>query len=442
MRLRVILLTCAAVVVLAGTNRWEPPIQAGALATTMLEGNRFNDICLMPPERAAYQVAPSARGGGASVGKGLPQGADWPPASALGGDIPPMRTVFDPYPTFDAIAVDPAVGRIFLTDSSLSGVLSYSNTAGNEREGISEPVTRVLGPDTGIGFVAGLAIDPERHEVFAVNNDGGGVVVFSYDSNGATRPVRQLETPHQSWGAAISVKRDELGVSVQQLHAYVIYKRNAKAFEPPLRRVRGYETGLSDPHGIHIDDVHNEVVIGNHGNWTELRTFSPYDPLSKDPPSYQAGRFEPPSIRIFDANADGDVRPLRSIVGPRTGLNWPMGLEVDNGRDEIVVSNYGDSSIRFFRRTASGDVAPVRVLSGDRTHIKGPVDVSIDEQHNELWVANYADHTALVFDRDATGNAAPKRIVRNAPEGSPSLTFTNVSAAAYDSKRDALIVPN
>jgi DNA-binding beta-propeller fold protein YncE len=70
------------------------------------------------------------------------------------------------------------------------------------------------------------------------------------------------------------------------------------------------------------------------------------------------------------------------------------------------------------------------------------VDVGIDPRRNEIWVANYSDHTAVVFDRTATGNAEPKRIVRNAPAGTPALTFTNASAAAYDTKRDALLVPN
>ena len=119
-----------------------------------------------------------------------------------------------------------------------------------------------------------------------------------------------------------------------------------------------------------------------------------------------------------------------------------MGLEVDAARDEIIVANYGDSSVRFFRRTADGDVEPVRMIKGDRTQIVGPVDVTVDPKRDELWVANYADHTALVFDRSASGNTAPKRIVRNAPEGTPALAFTNASAAAYDTKRDALIVPN
>jgi hypothetical protein len=68
--------------------------------------------------------------------------------------------------------------------------------------------------------------------------------------------------------------------------------------------------------------------------------------------------------------------------------------------------------------------------------------VSLDVKTNEMWVANYSDHSAVVFERTASGNIAPKRIIRNAPEGAAALTFTNASAAAYDTKRDALIVPN
>jgi hypothetical protein len=98
--------------------------------------------------------------------------------------------------------------------------------------------------------------------------------------------------------------------------------------------------------------------------------------------------------------------------------------------------------VRVFRRAADGDVEPVRIIKGDRTGIVGPVDVSVDVGRNELWVANYADHSALVFERNASGNVAPKRVIRNGPAGAPTLAFTNASAAAYDTKRDALIVPN
>ena len=417
----------------------EAPISA-AITASLLETS--SEICLMPPERAGYR---QTRGGGAGrelkdVVRVDPGG--WPPTDAIGGDIMPIRTVFDSYPTFDAVAVDPEAGRVFFTDSSLSSMLSYSTSAGGDSNGITEPETRVLGPDTGIGFIAGGEVDPARKEVYAVNNDGGGVVVFSYDQSGPVTPVRQFETPHQSWGIALSAPRDEIAITAQQLHGVVFYRRDVKDMEPPIRSLRGYATGLADPHGIDYDDQRKEIVISNHGSWTELRPYSPYDPLAKDAPTYEPGRFEPPSLRVFADSADGNAKPLRGISGDKTGLNWPMGVEVDEGRDEVLVANYGDSSLRVYRRTADGNVAPIRIIKGDRTGIVGPVDVSIDVRRNEIWVANYADHTAVVFERDASGNVAPKRTIRNAPKGTPALAFTNASAAAYDTKRDSLIIPN
>jgi hypothetical protein len=436
---RLVLIAAAGVWVVTA-NRWEPPIEAGVMASTLL--GTSTEICLMPREHGGYGQTTRGGGAGRDVG-GVPrQTGNWLPEGVQGGDVMPARTVFDPYPTFDGVAVDPDVGRAFFTDSSLSSLLSYDVSASSTAKKITDEETRIAGPEAGIGFIAGLDIDPQKKEVYAVNNDGGGIVVFGYDQTGAVRPVRQLETPHQSWDASISVSRNEVAVSVQQMHGIVIYRRGATDMEPPLRSIRGYATGLADPHGLDFDDQRNELVVANHGNWTELRPYSPYDPLSKDPPSYQPGRFEAPSIVTYAAAATGNAKPLRTISGARTGLNWPMGLEVDAARDEVIVANYGDNSVRFFRRTAEGNVEPVRVIKGDRTQIVGPVDVSVDIKRDELWVANYADHTALVFDRGASGNAAPKRIVRNAPAGSPTLAFTNVSATAYDTKRDALIVPN
>jgi DNA-binding beta-propeller fold protein YncE len=268
------------------------------------------------------------------------------------------------------------------------------------------------------------------------------VVIFGYNQTGMVKPVRGLETPHQSWGISISRPRDEVALSVQQMNAVVFYRRGAAGMEPPLRTLRGYDTGLADPHGIVYDEERQELVVANHGNWTELRPYSPYDPLAKTQGEYKPGRFEPPSIRTFPAAAAANTKPLRSISGDNTGLNWPMGADVDAARDEIIIANYGDSSVRFFRRTAEGNVAPSRIIKGDRTGLVGPVDVGVDTVGNEIWVANYSDHTALVFDRDAKGNVAPKRIVRNGPQGAPALTFTNAAAAAYDTRRDALIVPN
>jgi DNA-binding beta-propeller fold protein YncE len=442
MRTRLLLVFGAlAGLVMSGGTRQET-VQAGALIP-LLESPLPSDICLMPSDTASFQQTRGGGAGGRMTDKDVrPTTIDWPHERSMVLDAMPLRTVFDPFPTFGGLAVDPAAGRAFFSDSSLSGLLSYDTAAGGTGPGITDPATHIFGPETGIGFIAGVAVDPGHKEIYAVNNDGGGIVIFAYDQNGSVRMVRGLESPMQSWGISFSKARDEIAVSVQQLSGVVVYRRGAEQMDPPLRSLRGEDTGLADPHGIAFDDERKELVVANHGNWTELRPYSPYDPLTKTKKEYNPGRFEPPSIRVYPATAQGNVKPLRTIQGDRTGLNWPMGVEIDAARNELVVANYGDNSVLFFDRAANGDAGPMRLLKGDRTGIVGPIDVDIDPVRNEIWVANYSDHTALVFDRAASGNVAPKRIIRNAPAGSPALTFTNAAAAAYDTKRDALIVPN
>jgi DNA-binding beta-propeller fold protein YncE len=241
---------------------------------------------------------------------------------------------------------------------------------------------------------------------------------------------------------SLAPARDEIVVTVQQSNALNFYKRSATGTASPIRSIRGLATELEDPHGTFFDERHNEIITANHGNWTQIRPYSPYDPQTTEVGEYKSGAFHPSAITFHAADATGDVPPLRTIEGDLTGLNWPMGIDVDLIHDEIAVANYGDSSVRLFRRGDRGSVQPVRVLRGALTQIVGPVSVAIDTKNDELWVANYGDHTAVVFPRTASGNVRPKRTIRNAPKDTPTCGFTNASAAAYDSKRDEILVPN
>jgi DNA-binding beta-propeller fold protein YncE len=119
-----------------------------------------------------------------------------------------------------------------------------------------------------------------------------------------------------------------------------------------------------------------------------------------------------------------------------------MGITVDKPRNELLVANYASNSILVYPVTAEGNVAPARFIGGPKTGIVGPVGVSVDYKRNEIWVANYGDHSAVVFDRLAAGDVAPKRILRNAPAGTPTTGFTNAASAAYDPKREEILVPN
>jgi DNA-binding beta-propeller fold protein YncE len=364
------------------------------------------------------------------------------PAS-LGGELPPLRLVSDPYPTFNGIALDTANSRILMSDENRKSVLVYDRAGGSKSSAVTAPLRQVIGPDSQIGYIAGVTFDPGHKEIYAVNNDlDDRIVVFDDDANGDVKPKRRLYVPHQAWGISVNPAADQFAISVQQLSMVAIYRREAAGLEAPLRIIEGPNTGLADPHGVHWDADHHEIVVANHGNYSVIASYSAYDAGVSSRAMSAGGHFLPPSLTVFQDSAKADAKPLRRIQGAHTQLNWPMGIDVDNEHEEIAVANNGDNSVLIFRRSAQGDAVPVRVIRGARTGIVSPMGVAIDAKNDEIWVANYGDHTAAVFSRTATGNAAPKRIVRNAPAGTPTGGFGNPYAVAYDSKRDQLLVPN
>ncbi len=407
------------------------------------------NICLMPDAEEGQQQ-----------GIPIPTSSD-----ILGGDIPPVRMVVDPYPSYNGVAVDTTNDLVMMSDTNRKSLLVYPRTVGEpasakaqarqarvSASNVATPLQTVMGPATGVGYIAGVAMDPEHRELFAVNNDvEDRMVVFDYDARGNMAPKRLLYVPHQSWGIALAKKRNELALSVQTPNMYIVFRRDAKKFDRPLRSVKGPHTGMADPHGIYFDETHNEIVVANHGNFrpAELITsYTAYDARESRQEKAATtaldenarGRFIGSSLTIYDGDAKGDAAPLRTIEGPLTGLDWPMGVAVDEANNEIIVANNGDNSILVFKRTAKGNVQPDRVIRGPATGIKGPMGVALAK--DEIWVANFGDHTALVFPRTAAGNAVPKRIVRNAPPGKETSGFGNPYSVAYDTKRKEILVPN
>ena len=421
------------------------------VALPLIDSLETDDICLMPPtleQRAEYQAAIAAyhadqtKPRGAETAKPEAQGAPpgWPGRNTIGGNIPPTAAIMDPWPTFDGIAVDSEHGIVAMSDENRHGLLIYDASAGGSSPKVTSPRGWVLGPSVKLGFVAGVAVNPGRREVIVTNNDGGGVEVFSYDANGDTKPLRSLTVPHQSWGLSLDAGRNELAVTSQQYQGISIYSAEDAGVVRPKRTIRGMETRLEDPHGVFLDGDRDEVFAANHGNWTEMRSYAGDEPAF--PGRYIPGRFQPSSIRVYKASANGDVPPIRTLQGRHTELAWPMGITVDKPRSELLVANYASNAILIFPVTATGDVAPGRFIGGPHTKIVGPVGVAVDTTRNEIWVANYGDHTAVVFDRLAAGDATPKRIIRNAPEGTPTTGFTNAASAAYDPRREEVLVPN
>jgi DNA-binding beta-propeller fold protein YncE len=441
------MMSVAGLLLLTAPHGRGPSIEQMFVARTQAAAHTGN-VCVLPGgddfEAAAAQEQSPAAAQAARLAV--------PTASDTSADLPPVRMVVDPYPSFNGVVVDPASDLVMMSDTNRKSLLLYPRLAGSPTSTEpATPVQQIMGPQTGVGFVAGVAMDPVHRELFTVNNDvEDRMVVFDYDARGNAKPKRLLYVPHQSWGIAFNRKRDEIVLSVQTPNMFVVFKRDAQKLDAPIRSVRGPRTEMADPHGIYFDETHNEVFVANHGNFRPgelITSYTAYDAReSRQERTGNAfsetarGRFVPSSLTVYDGDAKGDVAPLRTISGPLSQIDWPMGVAVDEASDEIFVANNGDSSVLVFARTASGNVQPKRVIRGPATGIKGPMGVAIAK--DEIWVANFGTHTALVFPRLAAGNVAPRRILRNAPAGKETSGFGNPYAVAYDTKRKEILVPN
>ncbi|HUN81321.1 MAG TPA: hypothetical protein VMV81_07395 [Phycisphaerae bacterium] len=134
------------------------------------------------------------------------------------------------------------------------------------------------------------------------------------------------------------------------------------------------------------------------------------------------------SCCVGGAGGTCDVRSLddcRAIGGFYGGDNTdcttvPCGTSGNSQRRGIYVTNYGNNSVTVYSLDATGDTAPIRTIIGPTTGLSGPIGIDKDTQ-SHIYVANRSGGTVGVFDVLANGDTAPARVLTDAnmtgPEG-------------------------
>ena len=368
-------------------------------------------------------------------------------------DRAPVRVLKDANPTFSAIAVEPENNMLVMTDENLFQVLEYDrrdNTPPQAR--LTEPKRTIGGTNTRAEMLCGIYIDPRTLETYVVNNDTQNwMAVFSKDARGNVEPDRFLAVPHGAFGITADEEQQELFITIQHNNAVIVYRKMASGEEEPLREIFGDDTGLEDPHGVTLDTRRNLLFVSNHGHGRYRERgggeLASTREASTDERSTRAfllgsGYFAPPSITVYPRDAQGNVAPMRTIEGPKTRLNWPAHMAVDEERGELFVANDMDHSILVFRVTDEGDVAPTRIIRGPKTGLRNPAGLAMDIKNQEVWAANMGNHSATVYPMSANGDVPPLRTIRSGPADEPSLLIVNPGGVGYDSKREELLVPN
>ena len=314
--------------------------------------------------------------------------------SSASGNSPPVRTIIEEsslMSTPSGLYVDTVNNEIGVVNRGADSITVYGRTDA----GLVVPVRTISGLSTGLSGPAGIYVDTVNDEIGVVNSTANSVTIYRRTDDSALGPVSPLRTisgPNTGLsnpsGVYVDTVNNEIGVvnNSSTAKSVTIYNRMAAGDAAPLRTISGPSTGLSGPAGIYVDTVNNEIGVSNGGN---------------------------NSVTIYVRTANGNAPAQRTLKGASTKLSGPAGIYVDTVNNEIGVVNKGVSSVTIYNRTANGNVGPLRTLSGGSTGLNTPAGIAVDTVNNEISVANSAANSVTIYMRTASGNTAPLRALTN-----------------------------
>lgn len=336
------------------------------------------------------------------------------------GDVPPVRVIEGPRTGLvspASIAVDRA-GRIYVTNNGLSSdsvLLAPSVTVyAPDAVGNASPMRTIAGMATRLSRPAAVAVADDG-TVYVANleapgGDQGSITVHSPTAAGDESPLRTLIGPGSGLveprGFAVGPGDTlyvVLGSTIYSGYEPVygrgapaqvnVYPPGASGGTAPVRILKGSETDLGNPRAVAVDAAGRMYVT----DYRRAAGSNAYGPDLGD-------------ISVFRAGATGNEAPLRIIAGSRTRLNGPGVPALDRSGNIYVPNRWGTGpgSVTVYGPDADGDVRPLRIIAGPATGLRAPSAVALD-CHDTLYVANLG--VVTVYAPRANGNVAPVRAI-------------------------------
>lgn len=238
-------------------------------------------------------------------------------------------------------------------------------------------------------------------------------------------------------------KRDEFYVGNPFAQAILTFRGGASGQESPIRMIRGPKTMLEDPDTLEVDPVHDELMVPESdrvlffpvaasGDVAPIRSF--HSPAKDGWKTAQGGiavdtihnvlvvagtvlgeakgGYSSPygdqreALLIFDRLAEGEVKPLRVIRGPKTGMHAIRQIEIQPKGGWIVLGQMTAGNIMEPEGTFigvwsindNGDVPPRWKIEGKPGNVtKKPRGIALDPKHKEVITADMALNAVLTF---------------------------------------------
>ena len=223
--------------------------------------------------------------------------------------------------------------------------------------------------------------------LYVANSGGPSITVYPVGAKGDVAPVQYLNGSLTRLSAPSDIAVDSgnnMYVANQGNSSVHIYAAGATGNVRPAAVIKGSKTGLHAPDGVAVDPVNGDIYVANllHAVFNG-------------------------TITAYAAGSNGNVAPVATITGTKTGLASPGAIAVDPSGN-IYVPNAYEDSVTVYAAGSSGNVAPMQTIAGG--YLNGPIAVSLDSSLN-IWVANYAANIITAYAAGGTNGNDPIQVI-------------------------------
>ena len=231
-----------------------------------------------------------------------------------------------------------------------------------------------------------IRYDQVHDEMIVSNPFAQAILTFRGDADGEEAPIRIIQGPKTQLDNPDRLDVDPVHNEIfvpNNRDSILVFPRDGQGDVAPIRVIRGPNTELAWVRAVAVDPVHNLIIAG-----TDVR---------------EEGKLS--GLVIFNRTDNGDVKPLRRIIGPNTGITRITQMQVYSPGGWVVVSQPGvvseqspeGSFIGVWSLYDEGDVPPKWVIGGPKSTLKKPRGVALNPENKELIVADMRLNAVLTF---------------------------------------------
>jgi hypothetical protein len=241
----------------------------------------------------------------------------------------------------------------------------------------------------------------QRDEIFVTNPFAQSILAFRGSSTGEEAPIRIIQGPKTRLGNEDTLEIDDMNgeILIPGRDEVLAFPIDANGDVEPLRVVRGAKDGWRSGGGIAVDPIHNVLV-------TDGTLLGEKSIATGRAAGGEEGGSRRDSILIFDRTANGDVKPLRVIRGPHTGIKAVRQMQIYPQNGNIVIAQITDGGIPepegafvgVWSIRDNGDVPPRWKIDGKPSNVmKKPRGVTLNPKNKEVIVSDMRLNAVLTF---------------------------------------------